>query len=165
MPIVLLRVDERLVHGQVTVGWAHALGPDRIIVVDDELAASGWEQDLYALGMPPDVDLAFLTLAQALAGLHGWQTGRERILVLTRDIATMERLTTGDRLPGAEVNLGGIHHAPGRHAILPYLYLSDDELAGVERMARAGLTVTARDLPGARRIDLAQLLEGRERRS
>jgi PTS system mannose-specific IIB component/fructoselysine and glucoselysine-specific PTS system IIB component len=44
MSIVLFRVDERLIHGQVVVGWGAELHPDRIIVVDDEIAHSQWEQ-------------------------------------------------------------------------------------------------------------------------
>jgi PTS system mannose-specific IIB component/fructoselysine and glucoselysine-specific PTS system IIB component len=53
MPIVLLRVDERLIHGQVVVGWGEHIHMDRIAVVDDEISASPWEQELYCLGVPP----------------------------------------------------------------------------------------------------------------
>ena len=47
MPIVLFRVDERLIHGQVVVGWGSKLRPDRFLVVDAALATSEWEQELY----------------------------------------------------------------------------------------------------------------------
>jgi mannose/fructose/N-acetylgalactosamine-specific phosphotransferase system component IIB len=53
MPIVLFRVDERLIHGQVVVGWGGPLHADRIVVVDDAIAGSPWEQELYCLGVPP----------------------------------------------------------------------------------------------------------------
>ena len=59
MPIVLFRVDERLIHGQVVVGWGGPLHADRMVVVDDELAASPWEQELYCLGVPPEIEAAF----------------------------------------------------------------------------------------------------------
>ena len=55
MAIVLFRVDERLIHGQVVVGWGTRLHPNRIVVVDDDLAVSPWEQDLYTLGLPDDL--------------------------------------------------------------------------------------------------------------
>jgi PTS system mannose-specific IIB component/fructoselysine and glucoselysine-specific PTS system IIB component len=59
MPIVLHRIDERLIHGQVVVGWGSQLHPDRIVVVDDDLSASTWEQELYVLGLPPEITAEF----------------------------------------------------------------------------------------------------------
>jgi PTS system mannose-specific IIB component/fructoselysine and glucoselysine-specific PTS system IIB component len=159
MPIVLYRVDERLIHGQVVVGWRNALHPDHIVVVDDELAQSAWEQELYVLGLPPDLHASFETVDAAVAHLTGWRKGADRVLILTRDVNTMARLAENGALRGSDVNLGGIHYAPGRHAVLPYLYLSDEERSGVARLAAAGASVTARDLPGARRVDMIDLLD------
>lgn len=158
MPIVLLRVDERLIHGQVVVGWGHTLHPDRIVVVDDDLAGSDWEQELYLLGLPPGVEAEFDRVDQARARIADWRDGDARILVLTRDLATMGRLVEGGALRGEEVNLGGIHYAPGRSAVLPYLYMNDSERDEAERIFRSGVDVSARDLPGARRIGLPELL-------
>lgn len=162
MPIVLLRVDERLIHGQVVVGWGNALHPDRIVVVDDDLASSTWEQELYLLGLPDDLEAAFETVATATGHFDDWKSGRERVVVLTRDVSTMTRLAEHGSLRGEEVNLGGIHYAPGRSAVLPYLYLSDEERSGVARLAKAGARVAARDVPGARRVDLHDLIDLRD---
>jgi PTS system mannose-specific IIB component/fructoselysine and glucoselysine-specific PTS system IIB component len=159
MPIVLLRVDERLIHGQVVVGWGNALHPDRIVVVDDDLAASTWEQELYLLGLPNDLEAVFETVDMASDLFGGWKRGGERVFVLTRDVSTMARLAEHGSLHGEEVNLGGIHYAPGRKAVLPYLYLSDEERAGVARLAAAGARVAARDVPGARRVDMDDLID------
>jgi len=158
MPIVLLRVDERLIHGQVVVGWGSKLHPDRIVVVDDELAGSEWEQELYLLGLPPGVAAEFDSVEDARARLTGWSAGGDRVMLLTRNLDTMARLAAEDGLRGAEVNLGGIHSAPGRTAVLPYLYLSDDERRVAEDLAGEGVDVSARDLPGARRVRLAEIL-------
>lgn len=158
MPIVLLRVDERLIHGQVVVGWGSQLHPDRIVVVDDEIAASEWEQELYLLGLPPGVQAEFDSVAAARARIERWRDGPDRVLLLTRDLDSMARLAEHDVLQGAEINLGGIHYAPGRTAVLPYLYLSDDERRVAEDLAGHGVVVSARDLPGARRVRLAEIL-------
>jgi mannose/fructose/N-acetylgalactosamine-specific phosphotransferase system component IIB len=158
MPIVLLRIDERLIHGQIVVGWGNHLHPDRIVVVDDELAASDWEQELYVLGMPPSVAAAFESVADARRQLDEWRAAPDRFIVLTRDIATMRRLADGDALAGDDVNVGGIHYAPGRTAVLPYVYLSDAEREELSRLAASGARITARDLPGSRPVDLARLV-------
>lgn len=164
MPIVLLRVDERLIHGQVVVGWGNSLHPDRIVVVDDELADSAWERELYLLGLPPGIEAEFDRVLDARSRMAGWRQGSDRILLLTRDLATMARLADDGGLRGEEVNLGGIHFAPGRHAVLPYLYLNEKERQDVARIAESGAHVSARDLPGARRVGVVELLGRRGER-
>jgi len=158
MSIVLLRVDERLIHGQVVVGWGSQLHPDRIVVVDDAIAESEWEQELYTIGLPPDLQTSFETVDEARRHIAEWRASRDRIIVLTRDIATMERIAEGGLLSGDEINIGGIHYAADRRAVLPYVYLSDAETAALDALAREGAIVTARDLPGARKVSLTELL-------
>jgi PTS system mannose-specific IIB component/fructoselysine and glucoselysine-specific PTS system IIB component len=162
MSIVLFRVDERLIHGQVIVGWGAELHPDRIIVVDDDIAASDWEQELYAMGLPSEVTPSFEDVAAARQQLSRWRTDGERVLILTRDVATMHKLAEGGAMRGDEVNIGGIHYAPGREAILPYVYLSGDEIQHLHALAGEGVRVTARDLPATRRVDLKELLQARK---
>lgn len=165
MPVVLYRVDERLIHGQVVVGWGMQLRPDRIIVVDDELAGSDWEQELYMLGLPPQIEAGFHSVASARARLREWQTAPERALILTRDLDTMNRLAEDGLLRGQEVNIGGIHHAPGRRSVLPYVFLSETERQAMERLVEEGVIVSARDLPGARRVEADELLSKKRERT
>jgi mannose/fructose/N-acetylgalactosamine-specific phosphotransferase system component IIB len=162
VPIALFRVDERLIHGQVVVGWGERLHMDRIVVVDDDLRASTWEQELYCLGVPPEVDATFASVAEARRDLHSWQEDSRRWVVLVRDLATLSRLAEDGVLEGVDVNLGGIHHAPGRDRVLPYLFLSSAEFQVLEEIAANGAVLEARDLPGSRAISLEELLDRRE---
>jgi PTS system mannose-specific IIB component/fructoselysine and glucoselysine-specific PTS system IIB component len=157
MPIVLFRVDERLIHGQVVVGWGGPLHADRIVVVDDAIAGSPWEQELYCLGVPPEIEARFVSVDAARGELPGWRADGRRVIVLVRDVATARRLAEGGLLEGEEVNLGGIHHAEGRTRVLPYLHLTGDERRSLEEIAAAGAAVSARDLPGSRRVPLDEL--------
>ncbi len=158
MPIVLFRVDERLIHGQVVVGWGEHLNVDRIVVIDDELAESPWERELYCLGVPPSVDVAFVAVADARRDLPGWRADARRLIVLVRDVDTLDRLAAGGALDGDDINLGGIHSAPGRERLLPYLFLSREESESLRRVAEAGAVISARDLPGSRAVSLRDLL-------
>lgn len=158
MPIVLLRVDERLIHGQVVVGWGEQLHMDRVIVVDDQLHDSAWEQELYCLGVPPHVDADFVTVEQARRELPRWRQDPRRVVVLLRDLEPLERLAEGGLLAGHPVNLGGIHHAAGRHRVLPYLFVSDAEGERLERIGATGAEIAAQDLPGTRPVPLDELL-------
>ncbi len=160
MPIVLLRIDERLIHGQVVIGWGNQLRPDRYLVVDDEIATSDWEQDLYRLGAG-DHEVVFTTVEEARARLHEWRGDAARSILLTRDVGTMGRLAEGGLLEGESVNIGGVHHAPDRDELLTYVHLSDAERKDLEAIAAAGAEVAARDLPDAHRVSLSSLLGSR----
>ena len=160
MPIVLFRVDERLIHGQVVVGWGGPLHADRMVVVDDELAASPWEQELYCLGVPPEIEARFRTVEQARGELEGWKGDPRRTIVLVRDVATARQVAEGGTLAGEEVNLGGIHHAEGRAQVLPYLHLRPAEREELRQIAALGASVAARDLPASRRVTLDELAGG-----
>ena len=158
MPVVLYRVDERLIHGQVVVGWGGELDPDRIVVADDILADSPWEQELYAMGMPVDVAAEFVAVEAAAERLPEWQSGDERVIVLTRDIRSMQRLAESGALDGEKVNIGGVHHAPGRARVLRYVFLDDEDRKRLRDLAGRGIHVVARDVPGARGVGLEELV-------
>ena len=158
MPIQLFRIDERLIHGQVVIGWGRELRPDRYLVVDDRLANSEWEQELYALSLSEGESVAFHTVDEARERLDDWSTSTERSIVLLRDLESLVRLARDGGLAGERVNLGGIHHAEGREEVLPYLFLDADDRERLQTLADAGVVLSARDLPGSPRVDLETLL-------
>jgi PTS system mannose-specific IIB component/fructoselysine and glucoselysine-specific PTS system IIB component len=164
MSIALLRVDERLIHGQVVVGWGSQLHPDRIIVVDDDLAASEWEQELYTLGLSGGLGSEFVSVRAARERFAEWKSSSERIIVLLRDVATLQQFAADGFLAGEPVNIGGIHHAAGRRPVLPYLYLNDDESAQLAALHKAGVRISAQDVPGGRRVESTEFM-AIERRS
>lgn len=159
MPIVLLRVDERLIHGQVVVGWGERLHADRIVVADDEIAQSPWEQELYCLGVPPEMEASFVTLTDARRDFAVWQSDpHHRTIVLVRSIEALAALAEDGTIGDTEVILGGLHHSAGRVRVLPYLFLSEGERDTLERLSAEGVLISARDLPGARRVPLGELV-------
>jgi PTS system mannose-specific IIB component/fructoselysine and glucoselysine-specific PTS system IIB component len=155
---VLFRVDERLIHGQVVVGWGERLHMDRIVVIDDELCTSAWEQELYCLGVPPAVDTVFTSVPDARRALPAWRGDPRRLIVLVRNLETLSRLAEGGLFSGEEINLGGIHFAPGRERVLPYLFLNQGEREMLRDIAAEGALLSARDLPGSKAVPLQELL-------
>ncbi|HSG08473.1 MAG TPA: PTS sugar transporter subunit IIB [Longimicrobiales bacterium] len=157
MPIVLWRVDERLIHGQVVLGWGSQLRPSRYIVVDDDLANSQWEQELYRLGAG-DAEVIFRTVAAARDEAQEWRDSPIRSILLTRDVRSMRLLGAEGLLRGERVNLGGQHHGPERVQILTYLHLSPADQADLMALAEEGADVSARDLPDAHKVSLKSLI-------
>ena len=158
MSIVLFRIDERLIHGRVVMGWGPQLAVKHYVVVDDDLATSEWEQDLYRLGLPDTVSADFLTVGEARESLSALDANPRPTVILTRTIAAMSGLAEGDALRGREVNLGGLHHAAGRTERVSYVFLGKAEEEGLRALADEGVVVSARDLPESRAIDLEALL-------
>ncbi len=158
MSVVLYRIDERLIHGQVVMGWGPQLQVEHYVVADDELATSEWEQDLYRLGLPDTASAEFLSVGEARARLPNLDADPRRTVVLTRTVAAMGRLAERDGLRGREVNVGGLHHAAGRTERVPYVFLGQEEEEGLQALADEGVEVSARDLPGSRAVDLEALL-------
>jgi len=157
MTIRLFRIDDRLIHGQVVVGWGQPLGVRFIVLVDDEVRVSDWEQDLYRMGVPPEIDVIFASAAEAVERLAGWEADPRGGILLTGDIDTMATLCEGTGRVLA-VNLGGMHHRAGRSERLRYVYLTGEEAAKLRRLASSGVRVTAQDVPSARPVALDEFL-------
>lgn len=159
MTLELFRIDDRLIHGQVVVGWGQPCSLGFLVLVDDDVAASEWEQELYRMGVPPEMDLYFDSVESAARRIAGYRADRRAGMLLTGDIATMQRLV--DAAPGIEaVMVGGIHHKPGREARQRYVFLTPGEEEGLRALARSGVTVVAQDVPQAAAIPLDELLSG-----
>jgi mannose/fructose/N-acetylgalactosamine-specific phosphotransferase system component IIB len=157
MPIVLARVDDRLVHGQVVIGWGRPLAIELIVLVNDTVAGSPWEQDLYRMAVSPDIEVQFMTVAAASPRLREWQGDSRRVLLLTGDIPTMAALHAAEPSVVHRINLGGVHHQPGRRERLPFLYLTDDELRGLLTLEEGGADIQAQDLPTSSPVPLRSL--------
>jgi PTS system mannose-specific IIB component/fructoselysine and glucoselysine-specific PTS system IIB component len=156
--VQLYRVDDRLIHGQVVVGWGQPLDIEFIVLVDDAVATSEWEQELYRMGVPPEMDVYFHSADSAIAALAQYRADRRRGILVTGDISTMASLV--DRAAVTEVNIGGIHSRPGRVQRMRYVFLSPDEEEQLRAMEARGVTVTAQDVPGARPVPLDDMLAG-----
>lgn len=157
MPIVVARIDDRLVHGQVAIGWCRPHEIVRILLVDDEVATSDFEQDLYRMAVPEGIAVEFLTAAAAPARIDQVAQLPDRSLLLTGSVMAMVDLQRAR--PGLiqMINVGGVHDRPGRSERLRYVYLSDAELAALEQVEGTGVSVTAQDLPTTRPVSLAEL--------
>ncbi len=146
MSQALFRVDERLIHGQVVVGWGRRLNPNRIVVVSDSLSREPVEQDIYRTGLPASIEALFWNLDEAIEGLPTMLESGESIIVLTENLETMLGLAGGG-VPIAEVNVGGLYAGEGRTRLLPYVWLGAEDERRVRELEALGVRVVAQDLP------------------
>lgn len=155
MTLALYRIDDRLIHGQVVVGWGQPLNVSFIVLVDDEVRGSDWEQDLYRMGVPASIEVRFASVDEAAAQLAAWEADPRVGILLVGDIDTAVALA--NRAPQLRrLNIGGVHHRAGRTERLRFVYLTDDEARKLRALAARGVDVTAQDVPTARPVPVGE---------
>jgi PTS system mannose-specific IIB component/fructoselysine and glucoselysine-specific PTS system IIB component len=150
-------VDDRLIHGQVVVGWGQPLNARFIVLIDDEVRESEWEQDLYRMGVPEGVEVIFTSVEEAASRIPEWEQDPRPGIVLMRSIGIAESLLEHGAML-RRLNIGGIHHQAGRRERLRYVYLSEDEAEALRGLAARGVRVEAQDVPTARPVSLGDLV-------
>ena len=155
MTLALYRIDDRLIHGQVVVGWGQPLDVAFIVLVDDEVSGSDWEQDLYRMGVPPQIEVIFASVEEAAKRLPDWEADPRVGILLVGDIDTAVALAA--QAPQVRrFNVGGVHHRAGRSERLRFVYLTDDEAAKLRDLAARGVEVTAQDVPTAKAVPVGE---------
>ncbi|HLQ67594.1 MAG TPA: PTS sugar transporter subunit IIB [Candidatus Limnocylindrales bacterium] len=157
MPLVLARVDDRLIHGQVAYGWGKALHPTLFLVVSDTLAADPDRACLYLFAVPEGAAGRVVSVDEALAPDARAAAERERTVLLFSGLEEPLRLVEAG-YPLSALNLGGMHHAPGKEAVLPYLFLDGADRERLRRLDARGVSIAAQDLPANPAHPLAELL-------
>jgi PTS system mannose-specific IIB component len=152
--LALLRVDNRLIHGQVVQAWLPALKAERVVVADDEAAASPLSCAAMSLALGGEAD--FLCLPVAQVDYRALAADKVRTLVLVRDVASAVAAHAAG-LSDVAVNVGNVHAGSGRAQVTPSVFLSHDELSQLKRLSEAGLTVEVRAVPSERALGLEEL--------
>jgi PTS system mannose-specific IIB component len=145
--IALVRVDNRLLHGQILEAWLPRLGARRVVVADDQSTRSPLARQAMTLCLPPD-----LPAAVAPVEAVDWDelaARPEPVLVLVRDVADLARAASSGMTPrlAPRVNVGNVHFAEGRRPVTPSVFLTVEEADTLGRLAAAGYDVELRAIP------------------
>ena len=154
--ISLVRVDNRLIHGQVVEAWLPRLKVKRMVVADDEAAANLLTRAAMGLAVQSSVEVRI----EALLKVDYRSIAEDSVptLVLVRDVAAA--VTAREKgLPLRVLNLGNIHFGSGRRQVSPSVFLSPEELNQLKMLSSAGVEVEARGVPTDTRVSLAEMVQ------
>ena len=152
--LILYRVDDRLVHGQVAEGWVPHLKADELAVVSDEIAADEMRRDIMRFATPEGVDLKIMTVADAAVYLPAAQVSARKVLLLLPGLAEAVALV-GKGLKIPALNIGGMHYSAGKNlSIGKAIFLSDQDCAALKVLAGAGIIIEGRGVPSDSPVDL-----------
>lgn len=156
---VFVRIDSRLVHGQVTTQWCSALGAATVIVANDEVAGNATRQKLMRMAVPRGVSARFLTVADAAAAVAAPGPGApdgQTVLVVVETPADALALALAGA-PVARVNVGNVPLTEERRQVTPSVAVGEKDVAAFRELRTAGIELEVRRVPSAP-ADNAELL-------
>lgn len=157
MKIVLVRVDDRLIHGEVAVGWTRTLGATHIVVANDQASTDATQKMLLKMATPVGVKSTVLTVADAALQLSAGKFRNEKVLVLVRDPQSLLGLMEGG-FKLDQVNVANVRMAEGRQRITKQVAATPEELQAWKELDRMGIKLEARLLPGNAPTDFGQII-------
>jgi mannose/fructose/N-acetylgalactosamine-specific phosphotransferase system component IIB len=160
MKIALVRVDDRLIHGQVVLGWVRMVGATRIVVADDAAAKDEMQKTLMQFAAPPGVETSILSVDEAAAALAHDGFPGDTVMVLTRGPQELVRFIAAG-VPLTKVNVGNVRAAPGRERLTKEVAAGPEDLAAWQTLDQAGVTLDAVWIPGGTVTDFNRVVRAR----
>lgn len=145
--ILLTRIDNRLVHGQVGVTWTSTIGANLLVVVDDVVANDDIQQKL--MGITAETcgfGIRFFTIGKTI-NVIGKAAPHQKIFLICRTPQTVRKLVEGG-IDLKDVNVGNMHFSEGKKQISSKVYVDDQDLADLRFIKQRGVNVFIQDVPG-----------------
>lgn len=145
--ILLTRIDNRLVHGQVGVTWTSTIGANLLVVVDDEVAVDDIQQKL--MGMTADTygfGIRFFSIEKTI-NVIGKAAPHQKIFLICRTPATVRKLVEGG-VPLKDVNVGNMHFSEGKRQISNKVYINNQDLEDLQFIKNNNINIFIQDVPG-----------------
>ncbi|MGD0018504.1 MAG: PTS sugar transporter subunit IIB [Candidatus Limnocylindrales bacterium] len=156
MSLRLVRIDDRLIHGQVVAGWLRALGAERIVIVDEATARDEFLREVLALAAPQGVPVEVCGLADGAARLIALAATPEPVIVLARMPRTVLALRHAG-VPIEVVDLGGMGAGPGRRRLHKTISVSPEEIRELRELEQMGTRVEVQIVADDRPIPFRSL--------
>lgn len=140
----LIRVDDRLIHGQVAVGWASHINPKYMIISDDEIAQSKEDSELYLLGVPFEYEGRVFSIEGTVKFLNSLKSDGFILVMRTLQDA-LDIYNSGYKF--TKLNIGGLHLAKGKKEINHYLFIDENDIEILQKLNELGVEIIVQDLP------------------
>jgi len=141
-----VRIDNRLVHGQIIETWLPYLGSRIILVVNDELAEDVLRQEIIRLAVPAGVELLFCRVDGVLGALKAEGALSDDVLLLFASCADANRAHQAG-LAFTSLNVGNLHYAPGKQQLCPHVAVSSEDIVCLRYFSRQGVCLDFRCVP------------------
>ena len=162
-PTLWVRVDDRLLHGQVTVAWRQHLLPDEIWVVDDPVRADPFLSNVLCMAAPADVTVRVYSVSEAISAwsarfapsLHSSNlpTSQSPCILLLAKSPQMALALAEGGLVFPHLNVGNIAPVPGSTRVFRTISLTPEHIAALDALTQRGVSITFQLTPDDSRVD------------
>lgn len=156
----LVRIDDRLIHGQVAVGWTSSAAANTIFVVNDQAQKDKVKAMALDLAKPAGVKLYIRGVAESGPIIEKFASAEKaQVLVLVRNIQDALALVKNSNGSIKAINVGGLRFEDGKKKINDFISLSNKDISDLKEMEEEGIKLDFRMLPRDKKITLAELLK------
>ena len=157
MEIVNVRIDDRLIHGQVATVWSQVTGATRIMVVDDQVVKDTINKEALKLACPKQCKLSILTVEKAAANLCAGKYQEERVFLVAKSPKTMRRLyDAGFHMD--QVNVGNMGGKQNTRMLKKAVSVSEEDIADFLYLSKQGVIITAQMVPADDALEFIKLI-------
>ena len=153
----IVRIDDRLIHGQVVLGWVEPLKIRSLILAHDTIAHDQDLKTAIAGILPSHLDFQVLSLKDTAAILNDSQKNKRQMVVVESPKAMKIIVANGGKIDN--IIIGGLHHQEDRTELLPYVFLSPADISQMNEIVKSGISVTCQDLPGSSPVSWDNIMQ------
>jgi PTS system mannose-specific IIB component len=156
--MVLVRIDDRLIHGQVAIGWVKAISPEWIVVANDNVAEDAIQRTLMEMAAPPNLGVTLCHVSEVAEICASPEMSGKRILLLFS--STQDALTAVESgLPVKEIDVGGLRYSPGKRQIMKAVAVDDKDLEDFQALMHHGIHVVIQMVPTDEPVDMRKYIK------
>jgi PTS system mannose-specific IIB component len=148
--IKLVRIDHRLMHGQVVFSWTKAMGIERIVVIDTATANDDFKKMSLKLSKPEDVKLSLFSVEQAVERIPKIKALKTNTMLIFGNVSETYAFFK-EYGPVPEINYGGILDRPGAKRYSNAIYLMPEEVEESRKLADMGITLYMQQVPTSKK--------------
>ena len=157
--VVILRVDDRLLHGQVAFSWLNLLGPDAIVIANDEVMTNEIQKTAIKMAKPTGVKMSIRSLKGGIDLINDERVRDLKLFVVVKTTEDALALINSIHEHISLVNIGGLsNRTKGNNKIVKGVYLSDQDISNVKEIMKKVDKVDVRIVPTDPNKNIATLI-------
>ncbi len=155
--IVLARIDERLIHGQVATQWLNLIRANTIVVADDKIPTDNFMTMILKAVCPRNCELHLLTAVEAAEFLKG-EPGNEKVFLVTKGPEAMLKMIE-EGCEFKEIILGNMGSAAGRKSFNRNVSASPEEVECFRQIIEKGVPIYQQMVPVDPKVDITGFIK------
>lgn len=156
--IELIRLDFRLIHGQVITKWIKQTSANEIIIIDDQLAQDEFMSSIYTMAAPPGIKVLVDTVKGACEKWKNNQFGDAKLFILIKSVPTAYQLFE-EGFPLESLQIGGLGSAPGRKVVYGPITLDEMDAKTLKAMHDRGVHIYLHQVPDEASMEFSKIIE------